>query len=342
MSRKRSDDQHQALPKYVYIRRGWYIYRQHLGNGKLGKDVKLCPANAQISEVWQRYESIACIGAPRKTIDWLFAEYLASSQHAAKAVKTRKEYEKNANTISNTLTKAGDRFGLVDAERITPGVIRKYIDARSAPVSANREKAFMSICFSWAVERDLLKTNPAKLVRGNKETARDRYVTDEEYNQVYNMAAPWPLIQCAMELAYMCRMRMCEVLDLKQSDIQTIGLLIRRRKGSKNNITTWTERLNAAIAQCDKLPKPAANINNPPLIRGQRGDKLTEDGFSTLWQRLMVAAAETGLERFHFHDLKAKGVSDTLGDKQQASGHKSASMVAVYDRKLNEVKPAGE
>jgi hypothetical protein len=35
-------------------------------------------------------------------------------------------------------------------------------------------------------------------------------------------------------------------------------------------------------------------------------------------------------------------MSDSSGDKQQATGHRSAAMVAVYDRKLAEVKPAGE
>jgi hypothetical protein len=56
----------------------------------------------------------------------------------------------------------------------------------------------------------------------------------------------------------------------------------------------------------------------------------------------MSKAVEQGIERFTFHDLKSKGVSDTEGDKQQASGHRSAAMGAVYDRKLAEVKPARE
>jgi hypothetical protein len=49
----------------------------------------------------------------------------------------------------------------------------------------------------------------------------------------------------------------------------------------------------------------------------------------------------TASERFTFHDLKAAGISDTEEDKQKAGGHKTLSMVAVYDRKLPEVKPAG-
>jgi hypothetical protein len=56
----------------------------------------------------------------------------------------------------------------------------------------------------------------------------------------------------------------------------------------------------------------------------------------------MRHAAVTGIERFTFHDLKAAGISDTKGDKQKSGEHKTLSMVAVCDRKLPEVKPAGE
>lgn len=342
MARKRNEAKHHALPPYVYIRRGNYIHRPYLGDGKFGKDVKLCPDTALISEVWQRYEAITTPGAPRKTVGWLIDQYLASKQHIAKAPKTRKEYEKNARTLRNSPTKSGALFEQVDAERVTPGAIRKYIDNRAAQVSANREIAFLSICYSWAVERDLMKANPCKEVRRNSEKPRDRYVTDAEYQIIYDMAAPWPLIQCAMEFAYLCRMRLCEVLELKKSNILDSGLLIQRRKGSRGNITLWNDRLRAAVQATNSLPMPNYAQDDAYLIRSQRGDKLTEDGFSTLWQRLMVMAETKGLERFTFHDLKAKGVSDTKGDKQTASGHRSAAMVDTYNRKLAEVDPAGE
>lgn len=46
MAGKRTEKNHHVLPKYVYIRRGWYVYREYLGQGKLGKDTKLCSESA--------------------------------------------------------------------------------------------------------------------------------------------------------------------------------------------------------------------------------------------------------------------------------------------------------
>ena len=48
---------------------------------------------------------------------------------------------------------------------------------------------------------------------------------------------------------------------------------------------------------------------------------------------------KNGIEPFNFHDLKAKGVSDLEGNKQEASGHRTSRQVAIYDRKKHKVKP---
>lgn len=67
-----------------------------------------------------------------------------------------------------------------------------------------------------------------------------------------------------------------------------------------------------------------------PVVNNGKGQGIRLSAFKSAWQRLMNKAA---CERFTFHDLKAKGVSDFDGDKKLASGHKTAAMVEIYDRK---------
>jgi len=46
-------------------------------------------------------------------------------------------------------------------------------------------------------------------------------------------------------------------------------------------------------------------------------------------------------ERFALHGLKHRGVTDTKGNKKDASGHKTDAMVHVYDHSLPTVSESG-
>ena len=318
------------LPKYVYLAKGRYIYKPW-NDGQFKGEIVFCPGDAPISKVWEAYESITAEKATRRTLKWLFDKYLESPTFKEKAARTQKDYARYAETITATPTKTGN-FGESDVDKITAPVIRKYMDRRAAKVQANRELAFIKLVFSWAYERGIVKMNPATGVSRNQEKARELYVTDEMYDLAFNQAeSPW-YIRPAMEVAYLCRARKAEVLALTRHDALAEGLRIRRTK----NIVRWSERLRAAVATCINKER---TVSTTILFSDSHGQQILETTFDTSWQRLMQKIqAEFGEEnRFHFHDLKAKGVSDDEGDKQKGSGHKSAAMVATYDRKPSSV-----
>jgi len=74
------------------------------------------------------------------------------------------------------------------------------------------------------------------------------------------------------------------------------------------------------------------------LLHDAKGQPIRQSSFQSAWNRLMNKALAKGLkERFTFHDLKAKGITDFDGDKQKAAGHKSARMAEVYNRKPEKV-----
>jgi integrase len=336
MGRKR-DKNNAKLPPYVYLAKGRYIFRQYI-NGKLGKEKRLCNGDATLSEVWAAFEAIT--GREQNTMRWLFSEFLGSNQFRQMASKTQKEMDRQSLAISKRRLNDGREFGDLLLTEISPGLIRKYLDNRGkeAPVAANREVALMSIAFSWGRERDLCKDNPCYGVRRNKEMARTRYITDEEYDLVFNLAVKIspPYLPIAMEIAFLCRARRKEILELTHNDVLEEGLYIQRVKKSNSHIIGWTTRLRKAVNSAISL---SAHSKNDHLVLNQKGNKITARTFSTAWQRLMAKAQEIGLEeRFTFHDLKAKGVSDFDGDKKLASGHKSDAMVDVYDRKPKNVK----
>lgn len=327
------------LPKYVYRVRGWYVYREYLGraDGKtqFAPDRKLCRDCDPLTEVWRAYrEEIS--RAERKSLSWLFDEFIASNRYEDLSERSREAYARNALVINRTKMKNGKLFGDVLLSSITPGALRKYMDRRSrtAPVEANRELSFIKTALAWALERDMIDSNPAASVKKNKEKARDRYVTDAEYQVVYDLATDQ--LRCAMEIAYLCRARLKEIRFLQKSHMTDDGLLLKRIKGSKTQLIGWTPRLRAAANAGLRQGKVSAL--DPYILHRRDGAQLKHSGFQSAWQRLMRKAEKHGLsDRFTFHDLKAKGVSDFDGDKTKASGHKSARMTAIYDRKTETI-----
>ena len=162
----------------------------------------------------------------------------------------------------------------------------------------------------------------------------------------------------AMEIAYLCRMRLSEVLDFTDGDELPEGLHIHRRKGSKDNITEWSPGLEntwkAAKEMRNKiLTKKRIQAQFKPenrhiFISERTGDRLVVSSLKTAKSRIdqqaTKKAKELGIEFVHFtfHDLKRKGVTDTTGNKQEASGHRNSSMLNIYDVKPGLVRPAGE
>lgn len=332
MGRPRKD---RNLPKYVYLRKGRYIYVPYLGKGKRGKEIILCPGDSSISEVWRRYEQVTD-AAPGDSLEWLCQEYHQSAKFKALARSTQNDYLKYHATIMSR----GQNRTLPYAA-LSPGMVRKYLDIRAAagaPVLANREKAYLSAVYTWAIQRDLLPptySNPCHKVSRNPEKPRCRYVTDAEYEIVYNLAtSPW-YIRALMELGYLCRMRPGEARQVLLSDIHPEGLETRRFKGSRDAITRWSPRLCQAVQMALGHP---TSIPSNHLFCDRHGTPLTSSAVKSAWDRIMAKALKNGLqEKYTMHDLKAKGVSDFEGDKQAASGHKTSAMVAVYDRKKPEV-----
>jgi hypothetical protein len=141
--------------------------------------------------------------------------------------------------------------------------------------------------------------------------------------------------------------------------LNSLDSTIAIRYHSNDNITQWNPRLEAAWkAAKDKRNQICAKKKMPLPIQPERrfiflsekiGDHLSVSSFKTAKSRVDRMAVERAeaedviYNHFTFHDLKRKGVTDTEGtisEKQEASGHKSQSMMNIYNVKPSIVKPA--
>ena len=334
MSRTRKNPEDQWMPPRV--RRGKSAYEFRSPDGRT---IRLCNAGISKAQVWAAYENFINDIKAGTTFNALCEEFFRSGDFHELATETRKDYQKYFKKLVIV-------FGKMKPEKIKPEHIRTYMDKRGAKsrVQANREKAFMSRVFRWAYERGKVTKNPCQGVKQFKEQARTRYVTDREYNSLFE-AAP-AVVKICMELAYLCCARQGDILDLKKSQLIDEGILIQQSKTSVTQRKAWSERLREVVKMADGLPLHAGTVSIY-VIHQQSGSRYTRDAFNAQWMKAKKLAAEKYPDldfQFTFHDLKAKGISDltgTLNEKQEISGHKSAAQTARYDRKISIVPVVG-
>jgi integrase len=165
-----------------------------------------------------------------------------------KSVRTRHDNEKE---LANPLRV----FGHMPIDAIAPMHIRECLDIRCqvGKVRANREKALFSHIFNKAREWGYTSAqNPCQGVKGFKETGRDRYVTDDEFERV-KLNAHYTVAD-AMDLALLTGPRPADILKIKRTDIRDSALwIVQNKTGARLGIEVMGE-LAAVIDRINQRP----------------------------------------------------------------------------------------
>ena len=320
MGRKRKHDKH--LPRRMYLRRGSYYLVKTSGTWiNLGQD--FASAMAKYGELVGNHRHCITLGdvIERYRIDVL----------PHKASKTQKEQGRQLDRLANV-------FGELRPDDITPQYIYRYMDSRlKTPTAARHEVSLLGHVFNKAIRWGAAKENPVQLIAKPRSKPRDRYVTDDEYLAVYNLASP--RLQIAMDLALLTGLRRGDLLSLTRDQLTEDGILVETGKTGKTLLIEYTPALQDVL---DRAKKLSPQVPGKYIIRTQSGTAYSPSGFAANWKRLMKKAVKTGIESFTFHDLRAKSASDTV-DVNEASarlGHTSmATTQRIYMRVPIKVKP---
>jgi integrase len=212
----------------------------------------------------------------------------------------------------------------------------RHADFQSV-VQASREKSLFSAVFTKAVEWGVASHNPCKQVPRLAEKKRDRYIADHEYSSVYALATP--MLQTAMDLALLTGLRQGDLLGLEKCHLTEEGIDIVTAKTGKRLIIEWSADLRAVIDRAFEISPRVRQF----VICNLQGKRYTSDGFRTMWDRLMRKAADTKAitDRFTFHDIRAKSLSDdTAAAATIRSGHSDPKVTnSIYRRKPTRAKP---
>ncbi|TPQ24901.1 tyrosine recombinase XerC [Methylomonas koyamae] len=331
-------------------------------DGDKWRSKRIAGPDATLPQIWRAVEENQKPAPRVVTFASLSLEFQQTPIWRRLAITTQRDYLDCHAQICGTTTKSGALLGDANIAAWTVGVVRQYRDTRGeqSPSRANKELAYIKRLFAWAYEYEKIAFNPADGVKKLTVKPRQHYAEDKDYFFMLDIAraSPYWYVPVCMELAYRCRMRLAEVLDLTDANDLPEGLLVKRRKNSRDNIVKWTPALraiwDAAAAKRNRIladrkqPHPIKADQRYLFISERTGDRIQVSSLKTALSRIGQTAEEEAAKRgidfvrFTFHDLKKKGVTETIGDKQRASGHRSASMMNIYDLELAVVDPAGK
>jgi integrase len=106
-------------------------------------------------------------------------------RHARKTYRAKTLYEAERR-LQLYVTDQWDNRKL---DSITRADVRAVLDRIEAPVTANRVHSIVRKFFNWCLANDLIANSPAAgIARPNKETPRDRVLTDDELKAVWRAA----------------------------------------------------------------------------------------------------------------------------------------------------------
>ncbi len=314
------------LPPRLYEKHGAYYY--------VTRDNRWLRLSKDLAEARVKWAEIENGFAPAITLERVIDKYLAEVA-TQKAPATLAGNKIEAQTLRAV-------FGHMPPADITPADIHAFMIERgkTSQVRANRERSLLHAILRYAVLWGHLDRNPVGDVPRFAEPPRVRYVTDDEFLAVRGIAPL--LVQCMMDLALLTAQRSQDLLSLRKDQITEAGLVFQPAKTARRKpvkiCVEWSEQLRQVVATLKGLKRPFASVY---LVTSADGTRLSESGWKTAWQRTMNKAVEEKkvAERFHFHDLRAKAVTDMelAGQNAQTiTGHASRQMIDRVYRRLSQ------
>lgn len=261
-----------------------------------------------------------------KLVDSWLAE-----RRMAYAAKTWAEYERMALKIK----KAFQNFNV---EQVRPKHAAEFLDTNfnTKPNTANKYRALLSLMMQFAVRKGLIDINPVREIAGYPEAKRDRYITDDELLRIKAACTgrTAEMTRCLIDLAYITAQRFGDLLRLRWSDVTEEGIYFYPSKTvNSSGVRLLIERTADLTAVLERAK--AGKVKGMTVIHAMDGSQYTYSGAQSAWRRACEAA---GIEDAHFHDLRAKALTDAKRqglDAQGLGGHTTEAMTAHYVKARN-------
>ena len=184
--------------------------------------------------------------------------------------------------------------------------------------TANKYHALVSVLMAYAIERRMRKTNPCLEVKKLPLKKRRRYLTHDEFRRIVQGAligkdgrkvASGKMMACLFGLAYLTALRMKDLRLLTWGQIGEKVITVTPTKTRHSTHATIEIEITPEIRQLLEEVRGLGAVKGLTVFHNLKGKPYSKDGIETAWQR---ACERAGVVDAHFHDLRAKALSDAL------------------------------
>lgn len=362
-----------ALPAAVYFdhRNSGVWYTLHYDETGKQRRRNIAPADASLAELHRIMDDSSNLD--RGTLRYLCDQFHQSDRYKKLSPSTHADYCYSRDVLLNLSTKLGKPLGDLTVKKFTSALVQRIVDRladEGTPSKAAHALRYLRRVMQWGRNRGYLEINPALGIEAPIERKQRRLPSHKVMDALVDRARAFgrlarnepggcpEYLSFVMELAYLCRLRGIEVITLTDAHELPEGVMTNRRKGSRDNVVRWTPRLRAAwdgakayraAIWVKKKTATPIRADRRYIIVASHGGPLRKSSLDTAWQRFTKSAVADGTitaeQRFGLHDLKRRGITDTVGtraDKQEASGHRDQAMLDIYDLSVPVVNPSSD
>jgi len=308
MGRPRRKDTH--LPKCVHPKHGAYYLVKGGKWTHLGRDL----AKA-LAEYARRFE------APKEGGMAALIEEAFPIVTRGLADTTKAQYRSAANRAKEGLIEFNpDQVRQKDVRRVRR-------EMQDTPNMANQVVSFLKLVFRYAVDEELIDSNPAIGIEQFKEAKRERLISMVEYRRIYAVADPQ--LQVVMDLLYLTAQRVEDVLTLRLDAVAPEGVYFRQKKTDARLRIAMNPDLQDALDRAKALHGPVRGLT---VLLG-RGGKVP--GIKTIRERWNAACALAGVQDAQLRDLRAMSGTATKAQGKSAQavlGHTTEKHTDRYLR----------
>ncbi|MGB7912343.1 MAG: site-specific integrase [Desulfobaccales bacterium] len=301
----------------------------------LKADAEAYLAKVQVAKREGRYHDVFDVKKESQTTFNELAALYVENFGTQRAFKTSKQYLLNG---------VQDHFGGRSLSEITYLDLETYRNRRKAtPVignkprtdaSVNREMALISHMLNKAVEWGLLENSPFKkgkrlMLKENNQ--RLRFLTESEIEALLkacdDLGTYSPHLRPIVEMALLTGMRRGELLGLKWEQIRNGFIYLTETKSGKARQIPINDRLADVLREMRR----GNQLKFPYLFCDSQGRRFLE-----VKRSFASACRRSGIEDFHFHDLRHTFASRlvmrgaSLKAVQELLGHADMKMTMRY------------